>query len=289
MAAAVARAWSPLVLALIAALCLAAPLYARLAHTDPFRTHITETLPNGTPILADNTEGLGLGTTPAGPTWGVHYFLGADRLGRDVMARLLYGGRTSLLIAAAATLLCLVFATLLGVTAGFAGGVTDTVLAGALDLLWAFPVTLLAISLSIVLIGHEAADSLLLPILILGAVFIPYVARPLRAQVLELRQTEFNEAARALGASPLHILGRHILPHLAPTLRALAPLVAAMVLLTEAALSVLSIGVQAPAASWGTLIADGQGLIYTRPLIAIAPGLAIMATVLALNALGEKK
>jgi len=278
-----------LVLSLMIAACAAAPLYARLAHTDPFRTHVTETLPDGTPVLAENTAGLGLGTTPVGPTWRARYFLGADRLGRDVMARLLYGGRTSLLIAAAATLLCLALATLVGVVAGFLGGVTDTVLAGALDLLWAFPVTLLAISLSIVLIGHEAADSLALPIGILGIVYVPYVARPLRAQVMTLRQTEFIEAARALGATPVHILLRHILPHLGPSLRGFAPLVAAMVLLTEAALSVLSVGVQAPAASWGTLIADGQGLIYTRPLVAIAPGLMIMLTVLALNALGEKR
>lgn len=284
-----AHALARIILAVILALCLAAPLYARLAQTDPFRTHIIETLPDGTPVLADNTEGMGLGTTPIGPTGHFRYALGADRLGRDVAARLLYGGRTSLLIATVATLLCLTAATVLGVTAGFVGGLTDTVLAGALDLLWAFPVTLLAISLSIVLIGHEGADSLALPILILGTVFIPYVARPLRARVIELRQTEFVEAARALGAPPLHLLAQHILPHLIPSLGAFAPLVAAMVLLTEAALSVLSVGVQAPDASWGTLIADGQGLIYTRPLVAIAPGILIMLTVLALNTLGEKR
>ncbi len=278
-----------MVLALIIAACAAAPLYARLAQTDPFRTQVMATTPDGTPVLAENTEGLGLGTTPIGPTWRARYFLGADRLGRDVMARLLYGGRTSLLIAAVATVLCLGVAAALGVAAGFLGGLTDAVLAGGLDLLWAFPVTLLAISLSIVLIGHEGADSLALPIGILGIVYVPYIARPLRAQVIELRQTEFVDAARALGATPGHILRRHILPHLGPSLRGFAPLVAAMILLTEAALSVLSVGVQAPSASWGTLIADGQGLIYSRPLVAIAPGLMIMLTVLALNALGEER
>ena len=277
------------VLVLIAAACAAAPLYARyVSGHDPFRTNVLGRLTTGQEVLAENTAGLGLGTTPVGPTWRGEYALGADRLGRDVAARLLYGGRTSLVIAAAATLLCLALGGMIGVAAGFVGGAVDTVLAGGLDLLWAFPVTLLAISLSIVLIGHEGADSLALPIGILAAVYIPYVARPVRAQVIALRNTEFIEAARALGGPPGHIFRTHMVPHAIPTLSGLAPIVAAMMLLTEATLSVLSVGVQAPAASWGTLIADGQALLYTRPLVAIAPGLMIMATVLALNALGEK-
>ncbi len=275
-----------LVLAVIVAACLAAPLYAaHISGTDPFRSDVAGQV-YGADILAENTEGLGLGVTPIGPTGRGAYLIGADPLGRDVMARLLYGGRTSLLIAGSATLLCLLLATGLGVTAGFFGGAVDTVLAGALDLLWAFPVTLLAISLSIVLIG-QGDPGLLLPIGILALVFVPYVARPLRAEVLALQRREFIEAARALGAPPWRILLRHILPLVTPTLLGLAPIVAAMVLLTEAALSVLSVGVQAPESSWGTLLADGQALIYTRPVVAIAPGAMIMATVLALNVLGD--
>ncbi len=276
------------VLALILLACLFAPLYASaVSGADPFRSNVTGALPSGVEILAENTDGLGLGVTPVGPTWRGAYFLGADAQGRDVMARLLHGGRISLGIAACATVLCLALALLLGVLSGFLGGATDTVLAGGLDLLWAFPVYLLAISLSIVLIGHEGADSLALPVLILGVVYIPYVARPLRAQVIGLRGAEFIQAAESLGGAPLHVLRRHVLPQLWPTLLGFAPVVAAMILLTEAALSVLGIGVQAPAASWGTLIADGQALLYLRPAVAIAPGLAVMATVLALNALGE--
>ena len=287
------------VLLLIAAACVLAPVYASVvAGSDPFRSNIGGTvLVNGrmVDVLAENTEGLGLGVTPIGPTWRGAYLLGADGQGRDVAARLLAGGCTSLGIVAGATALCLVLAAVLGVVSGFLGGWVDTVLAGLLDLLWAFPVYLLAISLGIVLISQDlqlgplriAGDSLLLPVLILGLVYVPYVARPLRAEVVALRGTEFIEAAGAIGGTPWHVLRRHVLPNIWPTLVGFMPIVAAMALLTEAALSVLSIGVQAPAASWGTLIADGQALLYTRPVVAIAPGLAVVVTVLALNVLGE--
>ncbi|GAC1345512.1 MAG: ABC transporter permease [Acetobacteraceae bacterium] len=282
-------------LAAIVVLCLLAPVYARLVSgTDPFRSNPGGAVA-GSPVLAENAVGLGLGVTPIGPGWRGAYLLGADAQGRDVAARLLYGGRNSLLIAGAATLLCLGLALAAGVVAGFVGGVTDGVLAGLLDLLWAFPIYLLAISLSIVLINEGLrvgpvvveADNLALPILILGLVYVPYVARPIRAQVIGLRQNEFVEAAVATGGTPLHILRRHILPQVWPGLIGFAPVIAAMTLLTEAALSVLGIGVQPPGASWGTLIGDGQTLVYSRPMVAVAPGLAVVATVLSLNVLGE--
>ena len=288
-----------LVLLLIVAACALAPVYARVvAGSDPFRSNVGGTVlvsGQAVEVLAENTKGLGLGVTPLGPTWRGAYLLGADGQGRDVAARLLAGGRTSLGIAGGATVLCLLLAAVLGVASGFLGGWVDTVLAGLLDLLWAFPVYLLAISLGIVLISQDlqvgplriAGDSLLLPVLILGLVYVPYVARPVRAEVIALRGTEFIEAACALGGTPWHVLRRHVLPHVWPVLAGFVPVVAAMALLTEAALSVLSIGVQAPAASWGTLIGDGQALLYTRPAVAMAPGLAVVATVLALNVLGE--
>jgi peptide/nickel transport system permease protein len=169
------------------------------------------------------------------------------------------------------------------------------VLSGLLDLLWAFPVYLLAISLSIVLVNEGLklgpvtieSDSPALPALILALVYVPYVARPVRAQVIALRAEDFVQAATAVGGSPGHILRRHILRLLWPFLFGFAPVVAAMMLLTEAALSVIGIGVQPPAASWGTLLGDGQELIYSRPLVAVAPGLAVVATVLSLNVLGD--
>lgn len=286
-------------LAGIVTLCLLAPLYAGLiAHTDPFRPNLDGSIVidgRQTDIIQPADNPLHLGVVPIGPTWGRAYFLGADNQGRDVAARLLYGGRNSLLIAGAATLVCLLGAGTVGVVAGFAGGITDLVLSRLLDVVWAFPVYLLAISLSIVLIAQDLhigpvtirADNLLLPISIIAVVYVPYVARPVRGQVLSLKQSEFVMAAHALGVPPLRILWRDIVPNILTTLIVFAPLIMALNLLTESALSFLSIGVQAPAASWGTIIADGQTMIYLRPLVAIAPGIAIVLTVLALNVLGD--
>jgi peptide/nickel transport system permease protein len=284
---------------LIIVACLLAPLYAQyIAGTDPFRPHLDETVSidgRTLDILQPADNPLHLGSAPLGPTWHAAYFLGADGQGRDVAARLLYGGRNSLLIAGAATLLCLFLAAIVGIVAGFMGGVTDQILSRLLDILWAFPVYLLAISLSVVLISQGLhigpftieADSLLLPIAIIGIVYVPYAARPVRGLVLGLARSDFVLAAVALGVPNRRILARDILPNVASTLLVFAPLIMALNLLTESALSFLQIGVQPPAASWGTIIADGQTLIYTSPIVAIAPGVAIVITVLALNVLGD--
>jgi peptide/nickel transport system permease protein len=230
------------------------------------------------------------------PTWDLHpYFMCADDQGRDVAARLLYGGRNSLLIGTAAALLTCIVATFVGLIAGFFGGIVDGVLSRLLDVVWAFPVYLLAISLSTVLIArgfsfgpfHLESGSLLLPIAIIGVVYIPYVARPIRGEVLSLRQREFVEAAIGLGASTWRLLWSDILRNVVTTVIVFFPLMLAIDMLTEAALSFLSIGVQPPDASWGTIILDGQGLLYTRPAVALAPGIAIAVTVLALNVFGD--
>jgi peptide/nickel transport system permease protein len=288
------------VLAVVVLLCLCAPLYAhQVAHTNPFQSNLDgTTLVNGksVPVMKQSTEGLGLGVTPIGPTWDPrHYFLGADDQGRDVAARLLYGGRNSLLIGATAALITCLLATIVGLVAGFFGGIVDGVLSRLLDVVWAFPVYLLAISLSTVLIArgisfgpiHLESGSLLLPIAIIGLVYIPYVARPIRGEVLSLRQREFVEAAIGLGASTWRLLWSDILRNVVTTVIVFFPLMLAIDMLTEAALSFLSIGVQQPNASWGSIILDGQGLLYTRPTVALAPGIAIAVTVLALNVLGD--
>lgn len=279
--------------------CLAAPLYAQWAGVDPFTSTLDRIIKvNGqdAPVMEQSTEGLGLGYTPIGPTWQFgNYFLGADNQGRDVMARLLYGGLNSLLIAGAATLVTLVLATVLGLAAGFFGGIVDILLSRLLDILWAFPVYLLAISLSIVLIAQGLdlgiitieSGSLWLPVFIIGIVYIPYVARPVRGQVLALRESEFVLAAVGLGVPSHRILVRDILPNVSTTLIVFVPIMMALNMLTESALSFLSIGVQPPDASWGTIIQDGQTLLYTRPMVALAPGIAIVITVLALNVLGD--
>ena len=286
---------------LILVACLAAPLYAdRVAGTDPFTSNVNgTTLVDGreVSVLEASTTGLGLGVTPIGPTWDpAHYLLGADNQGRDVMARLLYGGRNSLLIGLSAAVLCCLLATVVGVLAGYFGGVVDAVLSRVLDVVWAFPVYLLAISLSVVLLtsGGAAlgpvrveAGSLLLPVLIIAVIYVPYVARPLRGQVLALKEKEFIAAAVGVGASDLSIMRRDVLPNVLPTVVVFLPLMTALAMLTESALSFLSVGVQPPQASWGTIINDGLGLLYTRPAVTIAPGLAIALTAAALNIFGD--
>src|SRR5256885_9251903 len=166
-----------------------------------------------------------------------------------------------------------------------------------MGLVRAFPLYLLAISLATVLLTapnglnlgfvHVSAGSYWVPLVIIGLVYVPYVSRPIRGQVLSLREKEFVEAAIAQGASNFRIIFSEILPNVASTVIVLMPLMVATTILTESALSYLSIGVQPPKASWGTIIEDGQSLLYTRPAVAIAPGILIVLTVLALDGLGH--
>src|SRR5262245_42304297 len=288
------------VLGVIVVLCLAAPFYAEhVAHTDPFSSNLDgTTVVNGetVPVMQPEEEGLGLGVTPIGPTWDPHhFFLGADNQGRDVAARLLYGGRNSLLIGLAAALLTCILGTVIGLAAGFFGGAVDGVLSRVLDVVWAFPVYLLAICLSTVLLTSSyhigpltiEAGSLVFPIVIIGIVYVPYVGRSVRGEVLSLREREFVEAAIGMGSSSWRLLWSDIFPNVVTTVIVLFPLMIALAMVTEAALSFLSIGVQPPDASWGTIILDGQSLLYTRPAGALAPVIAIALTVLALNVLGD--
>lgn len=273
-------------LAVLAAASLAAPLWAdHVAHTGPDTTHVSERV-GGRDVIS--TAGV-----PIGPTWSGRFFLGADPDGRDVMVRLLYGGRTSLLIALAASLLTAVLATLAGFAAGWSSGAVDAVVSRGLDALWAFPAILLAGSLGTALtlggldLGPITIDagSKLLPIAVIGVVSVPYFARPLRAEVRALRSREFVTAARALGASGPRILAREVAPNVVPTFAALAPVVVANSLLLEAGLSFLGVGVQAPDPSWGTLIADGVERITTAPQLALAPGILLTLTILGVNLL----
>lgn len=291
--------WALAMFMLIVVACLAAPIYAKWAGVDPFKSTLDAVIMidgQQKPVMEIPTDGLALGYTPIGPTWQLgNYFLGADNQGRDVMARLLYGGMNSILIAGAATAFTLFFATLLGIAAGFFGGIIDMVISRILDVLWAFPVYLLAISLSIVLMTQGItigpfeinSGSLLLPIFIIGVIYIPYVARPIRGQVLSLRQSDFVMAAIGLGAPSWRILRKDILPNVSTTLIVFVPIMMALNMLTESALSFLSIGVQPPDASWGTIIQDGQTLLYTRPMVALAPGVMIVLSVLSLNVFGD--
>lgn len=283
----------------IVAVSLAAPYYARdVARTNAFTSHLeARTVINGKreAVIQQGGGKLKLGETPIGPTLQANYFLGADNQGRDVMTRMLYGGRASLQIGIGSAIICCFIATLLALVAGFFGGTVDAVLSRLMDVVWAFPVYLLAISLSTVLltqglsIGPVAVNpnSLWLPTVIISIIYVPYVFRPVRGQVLAVREKEFIEAAIAQGSSTLRLMFAEILPNVITVVIVLVPLMIATNILTESALSYLSIGVQPPQASWGTIISDGQSLLYTRPWVSIAPGIMIVLTVLALNVLGD--
>ena len=283
----------------IVAVSFSAPLYAdHVAKTDPFVSNLTGTTTidgKQVSILQPGGGELQLGEVPIAPTWHENYFLGADNQGRDVAARVLYGGRASLEIGVGSAVLACLLGSLVGLVAGFFGGLVDAGLSRLMDLIWAFPVYLLAISLATVLLtqgielGPIAVDpgSLWVPTLIIGVVYVPYVTRPIRGHVLSLREKEFVEAAIAQGASDTRVIFSEILPNVASQVIVLLPLMIATTILTESALSYLSIGVQPPKASWGTIIEDGQALLYTRPWVAIAPGVMIVLTVLSLNILGD--
>ena len=286
----------------IVVMCLAAPLYAHdVAHVNPFQPNLNgHTVVNGKviPLMQQGGGALRLGETPIGPTWDLqHYFLGADSVGRDVAALLLYGGRSSLLIGIGSAVLCSLAATVAALIAGFFGGVTDSLLSRLMDVIWAFPVFLLAISISTELLTHSNgfqlgpvhvnAASLWTPTIIIAFIYVPYVYRPMRGQVLSVVKKEFVEASTAQGAGNLRLIFSEILPNVVSTVIVLLPLMIATTILTESALSFLSIGVQPPNVSWGTIIQDGTGLVYTRPWVTIAPGLMILLTVLSLNVLGD--
>jgi peptide/nickel transport system permease protein len=286
---------------LIVVACALAPVYARdVAHTTPSANHVTERVKvNGhyEDVMALNKGGH-LGVTILGPTWwhaGGRFVLGADDNGRDVAVRLLYGGINSLKIGIGSALICTLLSVVLALLAGYYRGWLDWFITRFFDLIWAFPVILLAIALGSALsikgFHHFGINihsgSLWIPTAVISYVLIPYVGRPLRGQILSLREKEFVEAAIAQGASPLRIMFSEILPNVASTVLVFFTLIIANNILTEAALSFLGAGVQPPNPSWGTLISDGQVRLSTAPWLTVVPGVAIVLTVLSLNLFGD--
>ena len=283
---------------LLVAACLAAPLWSKhVAHRgydeQPGSSETVIIDGEETPILGAFT-GADAGI-PIGPTWRGEYFLGADGSGRDVMVRLLYGGRNSLLIGVVAALVTTLIAMLFGLLAGYLRGWVDSVISRFMDIIWAFPVILLGIALGTALAEQGlqlgplklAGNSLAIPIFIISLVYVPYLARPIRGQVLSLREKEFVEAARAQGMGSWRIMFAEILPNVASTILVFFPLLVANAILLEAALSFLGAGVQPPNPSWGTMIDDGVERIVTAPQLAIVPGGMLVLTVLALNVFGD--
>ncbi len=272
--------------------CLAAPLWAdKVANTTPDENHLTDTVEQD----GEQVNVVGFDGVPIGPTWQGEFFLGADGNGRDNMVRLLYGGRNSLLIGITAAFFTTLFGVLFGVLAGYFRGWSDSVISRFMDILWAFPVILLGIALgtSLALGGLKlgplsiAGNSLAIPIFVISIVYVPYLARPIRGQVLAMREKEFVEAARAQGMGSWRIMRSEILPNISSTVLVFFPLLVANAILLEAALSFLGAGVQPPDPSWGTMIDEGVERIVTAPYLAIVPGAMLVLTVLALNAFGD--
>jgi peptide/nickel transport system permease protein len=295
---------------LIVAGCFMAPLYAHhVAHTGPNDNHITDNVNVGgtlKPVISQGGTFFDKKTnqlrvkpvTILSPTWwqaGGKFVLGADGNGRDVAVRLLYGGRNSLKVGIGSALICTIFSILLALVAGYYRGPTDWVITRFFDLIWAFPVYLLAIALGTALAIngiswgpiHVSSGSLWIPTLVISYVLIPYIGRPLRGQILSLREKEFVESAIAQGASPLRVMFAEILPNIASSVLVFFTLIVASNILIEAGLSFLGAGVQPPNPSWGTQIAEGQERITTAPWLTLVPGIAIVLTVLSLNIFGD--
>jgi peptide/nickel transport system permease protein len=277
---------------LVVIVCLLAPYYAHhIAHTTPNANHLSDTIKVG----GKEKDVVSVAGIPTGPTWHGRFFLGADTNGRDVAVRLLYGGRNSLFIGFLATLITMILATLIGVCAGYFRGWVDGILSRLLDLMWAYPVVILAVALGVTLatgglnlgLFQLKGNSLGVPAVIIGVVYVPYVAKPIRGQVLSLREREFVDAARALGLGNWKIMTSEIIPNIISTIVVFVPLIVANSILTEAGLSYLGAGVQSPNPSWGTMISDGIRLIPSAIHLTIVPGLMLVACVLGINVFGD--
>lgn len=238
----------------------------------------------GAPLLAPydpNRQSLRERLQPPSET----HLLGTDALGRDQLSRLLYGARISLMVGVVATAIAGVFGGLLGLVAGYYGGFLDNLLMRFIDILMAFPMLLLAI-VFLAMLG-ERFGGLFNIMVAVGIASMPHFARLIRGQVLAIREVDYVEAARALGSSAARLMGRHILLNSLSPLIVFATLRVATVILTEAGLSFLGLGVQAPTATWGGMIADGTRYLQRAPWMSLVPGIAIVVTVLAFNLFGD--
>jgi peptide/nickel transport system permease protein len=221
------------------------------------------------------------------------HLFGVDELGRDVFARVLYGARVSLLVAFVATGLSMIVGVTLGMIAGFYRGGVDMTISRVIDLLLAFPILLLALGLAAACsLGHGCLGGLLQPglivvIFVIAFVNWTYIARIVRGQVLSLREKEFVDASRSLGASNKRIIFKEILPNLAAPIIVYSTLIIPQNILFEAALSFLGAGIQPPTASWGAMIADATSIYNVAWWYMVFPGAALLITVLAFNLVGD--
>jgi ABC-type dipeptide/oligopeptide/nickel transport system permease subunit len=220
------------------------------------------------------------GQASAAPS-GAHW-LGQDQIGRDLLARIMYGGRVSLVVGLIAVGLALLVGAPTGLVAGYFGGGADLILMRVIDLMMAFPSILLAILIVAVL--GPGIENVMLAV---GISSLPLYARLTRASTLSVREMEYVQAARCLGQSTPYILMRHILPNCLPPLVIQATLRVGTAILTAASLTFLGLGVQPPTPEWGAMISEGRSYITTAPHITIFPGLTIVLAVLGFNLLGD--
>lgn len=236
--------------------------------------------------LPDPTRG-DLRARLAAPTWtglfspGAHP-LGTDEVGRDILSRLIYGSRVTLIVATTAVVLGGLAGTALGIIAGFKGGLVDRILMRLVDIQLAIPLMLLAL-----LVVAALGPSITNVVLVLALTSWIRYARIIRAQVLSLREREFVQSAHAVGASTLRITAMHILPNVITPALVVGTLELARVIIMDAALSFLGMGVQPPTPSWGRMLADGRVYLSTAWWVVTFPGLAIVITVLSVNLFGD--
>lgn len=213
---------------------------------------------------------------------GHFHLLGTDHLGRDLLSRLIYGARVSLTVGILANALAMVIGVTIGSVSAYAGGWVDIIMMRVTDIMMAFPILLFAIALIAI-----TSPSLTNIIIVIAILYWTTTARVIHGMVLSLKEREFVEAARALGAAGPRILGLYILPHLVSVIIVYTTLGVATTVLVEAALSYVGIGVPLPTASWGNMINEAQQYYHSDPTMVIFPGVAIMVTVLGFNLLGD--
>lgn len=233
------------------------------------------------PLLTPYTfDGMDLLNRLAPPS--KQHLLGTDEAGRDVLTRLLYGARISLLVGIVPTIISMLVGAVLGIIAGYNGGWVDTVIMRLADIMLAFPSMFLAM-----VIMYTLGDGIINIFLALALVNWASVARIVRSEALKLRETEFVEAARSIGVKRIVIMLRHILPNCIPSLIVLFTLNIPSAILSESSLSFLGIGIKAPQASWGLMVNTGRQFLYSQPWLSLSPSIAIMLIVLSFNFLGD--
>ena len=210
------------------------------------------------------------------------HFIGTDELGRDGFSRLIYGTRISLMISVVVVIISMSIGVPLGAIAGYYGGISDMIIMRIVDVLMAFPFIVLAIAM-VAVIGPSLPNMMI----VLGVVISIWYTRLVRSMVLSLRETEFIVAALALGASEIWVIFRHILPNVIPVIIVQASFTGVEAILSAAALSYLGLGAQPPTAEWGAMLSNAKELMRILPVMSIAPGIAIMITVLAINFIGD--